>query len=101
MRETFASHGSSLSKDAPVRGIPAILWINVGILSFLYCGGTGLASMEQGRNPACTVVWEPASMRNLRGRDVIPPAAKLPELVFDGLGVSEVLDQIRDGINHL
>src|SRR5438552_3543604 len=30
--ESFPSHGSSLSKDAPARGIPAIVWNNVSIL---------------------------------------------------------------------
>ena len=36
VRESFPSHGSGLSKDAPMRGIPAIGWTNVSILSPLY-----------------------------------------------------------------
>src|ERR1017187_4796059 len=35
VRESFPSHGSSLSKDTPVRGVPAIFWFNVSILSLV------------------------------------------------------------------
>jgi hypothetical protein len=35
VRESFPSHGSGLSKDVPVRGVSAIGWFNVSILSFL------------------------------------------------------------------
>ncbi len=44
MRESFPSHGSSLSKDTPERGIPAIGWINVSILSLLYACADGSTS---------------------------------------------------------
>ena len=35
MRESFPSHGSGLSKDAPVRDVPAIVRLNLSILSSL------------------------------------------------------------------
>jgi hypothetical protein len=45
VRESFPSHGSGLSKDAPVRGIPAIVWNNLSILSSLYAGEDHLTSL--------------------------------------------------------
>src|SRR5215471_17555214 len=51
VRESFPSHGSSLSKDAPVRGIPAIGWINVSILSPLYARQDHLTSAFAGKGP--------------------------------------------------
>lgn len=44
VRESFPSHGSSLSKDAPVEGIPAIIGSNVSIQAIFYAGATALAS---------------------------------------------------------
>ncbi len=51
MRESFPSHGSGLSKDAPARGIPAILWPNVSILSPLYARLDHLTSPLAGQGP--------------------------------------------------
>jgi hypothetical protein len=51
VRESFPSHGSSLSKDAPVGGIPAIGWMNVSILSPLYACEDQLASPFAGEGP--------------------------------------------------
>ena len=54
VRETFASHGSMsspariVSKDAPVRGIPAIVGVDVSILSPLYACEDHLASRFAG-----------------------------------------------------
>ncbi len=44
VRESFPSYGSSLSKDAPARGTPAIVGNNVSIRSPLYACRKALTS---------------------------------------------------------
>ena len=57
MRETFASHGSRLSKDAPVRGIPASFWINAGILAFYTAAGLAWPVFLPGYNTRPKVIF--------------------------------------------
>lgn len=50
VRESFSSHGSGLSKDAPSRDTPATGWMNVSILSPLYARSHQSSSRFTGKD---------------------------------------------------
>jgi hypothetical protein len=77
VRESFRSHGSSLSKDTPMPGAPGNLLVFIGILSLFYARGTGSASLSAGVVPP-RKVGVPLKSRACSSAGLRRPACAIP-----------------------